>query len=225
MYSLDIGRSAFPTLSGWGLELHHDVASIRASFRRMSAGLSDRVDAPIRAKQSRVETSGQTMANQGRRDRLRCSVSRADIAARARRAATKGLPPVHLWNPPFWRRSRYADRQRRHVVLSRDADRPARAGEAVLHHPQARGRVSIFSSRRWRKSASASMTRRFWRLRCEKDERGLRPAAEFSHQCRRMGAMRWRSPGCVFEAAADGGLTPTCMCGRICGQKSPRALL
>jgi hypothetical protein len=60
----------------------------------------DFLSCTIRAKQKR-QRSGQTMANQGQKQEPN-PVQRLDgLTQAARGAATKGLPPVHLWNPPF----------------------------------------------------------------------------------------------------------------------------
>src|ERR1700722_131743 len=42
------------------------------------------------------------------------------------------------------RRSRYANRSRRYLVLYGHADRPTSFGPAVFHDPQARGRQALF---------------------------------------------------------------------------------
>src|SRR5262245_12381707 len=49
----------------------------------------------------RQETSGQTMANQGQSGTNLEALTIAAREAANKSPAGKGLPPVHLWNPPF----------------------------------------------------------------------------------------------------------------------------
>ena len=98
------------------------------------------------------EASGQTMAKQGqtgeqaqgqiREHGLEGLTAAATDAANADPAG-KGLPPVHLWNPPFC-----GDLDMRIAgdgtwFYHGHADRPAGAGAAVLHDPEARGRQAL----------------------------------------------------------------------------------
>ena len=84
------------------------------------------------------------------------------VRQRARPEGPAAGAPVE---PAVLRRPRHAHRRRRHLVLSQDADRPARAGEAVRLGAQARGGTSTFSSRRSRRSASRWTMRRSPRSR------------------------------------------------------------
>ena len=62
--------------------------------------------------------------------------------SRGRQSASGGTgpPPVHLWNPPFCGDLDMRIAAGRHLVLPEDADRPARAGQAVRLGALARGR-------------------------------------------------------------------------------------
>ena len=101
MYSLMYSQlQAVPTLAGGGLETHHDVASIPAARPWDLSVTSFGLSCTIRAKQKR-QRSGQTMANQGQKQEPNPAQRLDGLTEAARGAATKGLPPVHLWNPPF----------------------------------------------------------------------------------------------------------------------------
>src|SRR5258708_756825 len=91
----------YPHINGIsGYELHHDVASLsRGSPPRNQSG-TDRKTRTNRAK-SRQSDSGQTMAKQGQTNQGLEGLTAAATDAANTGATTKGLPPVHLWNPPF----------------------------------------------------------------------------------------------------------------------------
>ena len=84
-------------------ELHHDVATCSGILRRNSSRHTLREDLHQSCQIEARSNSGQTMAKQGQTTNQ--GLERTDqpppgSAANAGPAG-KGLPPVHLWNPPF----------------------------------------------------------------------------------------------------------------------------
>ena len=140
---------------------------------------------------------------------------RAGGAARGRQRSAAGAPV----EPAVLRRSRHADRHRRHLVLPQNADRPARPGQAVRLGAQARGRPLF--------PGHAGREMRHHGRRCAvpggRDEgrgRARGPRAALSHQRRRLGRLRAATMRCGSSRnPAPAGSSPTCMCAAICGPR------
>ena len=122
-------------------------------------------------------------------------------------AAGKGLPPVHLWNPPF----------------CGDLDMRIASDGTWFYMGTPIGRpalVRLFSTILKREDGKHFLVTPVEKVGIRVDdapflavemrrkpmERG--PAAALPHQCRRLGALAIPAHRLRFEAAADGGLTP-----------------
>ena len=160
----------------------------------------------------------ETMAKEGQEpDRSSC-----EALARRRcigKAAAKGPPPVHLWNPPF----------------CGDIDMRIAADGTWFYQKTPIGRpalVKLFASMLKREGDRYFLVTPVEKCGIAVDdapflavelkvETGRRPAAScISHQCRRLGRLRARSIRCGSSRsrrpAASG---PICMCAATCGPR------
>ena len=170
--------------------MSHSVRPKLTAILRHSAGRARQAITIARASRamsgSRV---GSTMAKEGQ-----SGVGGLDaIAGAARQAARQGAAAGAPVESALLRRSRHADRRRRHLVLPQDADRPAGAGEAVRLGAQARGRPVL-------PGHAGGEMRHHRRRRAVPGGRDAGRAAErpgrvlqFPHQCRRLGRLRARA--------------------------------
>ena len=149
--------------------------------------------------------SGQTMAKQGQ-TRIVVSTGSQRCPGCCDSEAGKGLPPVHLWNPPF----------------CGDLDMRIAADGTWFYQGTPIGRpalVRLFSTILKREGGKHFLVTPvekvgiqvddapFWQWKCGRAA-GQRTAAAVSHQCRRLGARAMPRTGCDSRRPADGGLTP-----------------
>ena len=152
--------------------------------------------------------SGQTMAKQGQtRNRALEGLDAITGALGATPRGRQGPAAGASVESAVLRRSRHANRRRRHLVLHGNADRAAGAGAAVFDHPQARGRQAL--------SRDPGGEGRHPRRRCAvprgRDAEGERRPTAACCASAPMSTTGWPAmprTGCGSRPAADGGLTP-----------------
>ena len=121
--------------------------------------------------------------------------------------AGKGLPPVHLWNPPFC-----GDLDMRIAgdgtwfYMGTPIGRPAlvRLFSTILKREDGKHFLVTPVEKVGIRVDDAP----FLAVEMQNEADETRAAIALPHQCRRLGAMRFRTSACASSMAADGGLTP-----------------
>ena len=160
----------------------HNPDSLRAACTRLR---STAWRLACRAHRHRI---GARWPRTNRRGRPPPIPSHRPRATAARRGPGAG-PPLE---PAVLRRSRHAHRPRRHLVLSRHADRPEAAREALLLDPEARGR-SLLPGDAGREGRDHRRRRAVRRRRLHRRRRRPRAEPHLRHPGRRHGDRRRRT--------------------------------
>ena len=147
--------------------------------------------------QTEQSESGQTMAKQGQTTHQGLDgLTAAATMPRTASPAAKGLPPVHLWNPPFC-----GDLDMRIAgdgtwfYMGTPIGRPAlvRLFSTILKREDGKHFLVTPVEKVGIRVDDAP----FLAVEMTKEDRGRRPAVALPHQCRRLGAMRFRAPAAI----------------------------